>query len=450
MSIKGTWIFRQTLYFPNWTSKFYGMNYTSNGVTYNTISVYGISLRTMWYENPTNKPVYNNGVWADDADRTIIIYNELEDMTSLYPDTVPVSAFYDWLQANAVKMGDVPDPDDPSTPTVYPEITPQTPTTTSSPRTGFNRLYALTRGQLSDVLSYMSTSTFVDDLLLLFTTPIEYVNNIRAYPFDVKLNHPVGGSADERISIGTLQTPENVVGYYLGNIADPLFDLGTVDITPRFNNFLDYAPYTKIELYLPYIGVVELDTNVVMGRTLSVKYAVDYLSGKCTAFVTADNALVLQRDGTIGVEIQVGASNSADIARNLLNVGIGAVGSAVSLGTALKSGDGTALTLSAKYLAGTATNAVQAGQVHISKGGTNQPALSFYSPQKCYMIFTRPRVNVPASYAANVGIPSGKTELLSDLTGYTVVDSVHVEGITNGTQDEVTEIERLLKSGVIL
>ena len=63
----------------------------------------------------------------------------------------------------------------------------QTPSIAMSGYNNFNMFYALTRQQVGDLLTELNTSTFIDNIQLLFETPIENVVNLRVYPFDVKL-----------------------------------------------------------------------------------------------------------------------------------------------------------------------------------------------------------------------------------------------------------------------
>lgn len=346
--------------------------------------------------------------------------------------------------------------------------TVQTPSTAMSGYNNFNMFYALTRQQVGDLLTELNTSTFIDNIQLLFENPIENVVNLRVYPFDVKLHHPVGsviGDSNVIINVVTMETK----GFSLNPVPSPPFNLGKIEIPKHYNSFLDYSPYTKIELYLPYVDFVTLDTNLVMGKTISIDYVVDYFSGKCTAFISVEETvdgvttsnIIMERDGNIGVEVAIGGGRGADIARNMLKLGIGAgVGAismtagAVSMGAGKTAGSvgsvAGAVSMSAGYLANTTVNAIQAGQAHITKGGSAQPAINFYAPQNCYLVITRPNVVTPSTYNHDFGRPSGKTAVLGSLTGFTVVDSIHVEGLATATSDEIAEVERLLKQGVIL
>lgn len=313
----------------------------------------------------------------------------------------------------------------------------------------FSSMYAMTRAQVNSLLTELNTSTFIENIQLLFETPIENLISLRCYPFDTKARSPVGSTADASIIVNVVTMEAQ--GNYLGHITQPMISLGSLTVPTRYGNFLDYAPFTKVELYLPYIGFVTLDTNEVMGKTLSIKYAVDYMTGMGTAFVTADGVMIYTGEGKVGVDVTLGGRNAAEIAKNNLMTGINTAGGIASTAGAIGTGGVAAgAMVGMKTLACTTASVIQGNQGHVTKGSIGSSANGFYAPQNAYLIITRPTPAEPAAYASQYGRPSGKTEQLQSLTGYTVVDSVHVEGITNGTQDEITEIERLLKSGVIL
>lgn len=338
----------------------------------------------------------------------------------------------------------------------------QAPNNYTNGITNISSHYAVSKNQVDAFLTELNTPSFIGNITKLFSSPIENVISLCQFPFDVKQLTPAWQLLnDSPIIINIITMNSN--GLYLGQITTPLLDLGSIQISRYFNNFLDYTPYTKIELYLPYIGFETLDTNVVMGKTLSIKYAVDLGTGRCTAFVSVgtgtDETIIMTRDGQMGIQIQVAGGSGADIARSMIRFGAGAAAGAVSLGAgAVAAGAGNGgsvsgtISSSAGYLGSTTINAINAGQINVHKGGLSSPNNGFYAPQNAYLIYTRPRISRPINYNSLVGRPSGKARKLYDLTGFTVVEAVHVEGegFATATEDELTEIERLLKTGVIL
>ena len=59
-------------------------------------------------------------------------------------------------------------------------------------------------------------------------------------------------------------------------------------IPRKFNNFLDYEPYTKMTLFLPYYGSIELPPSLFVGHNILVDTLLDLLSGRVTFLIYCD------------------------------------------------------------------------------------------------------------------------------------------------------------------
>ena len=68
-----------------------------------------------------------------------------------------------------------------------------------------------------------------------------------------------------------------------GSIID--VDCGTVSVDETYHSVLDYSPFSRLTMFLPFIGFVDLDDKLVMNNSVRVNYRVDVLSGKCLAKV---------------------------------------------------------------------------------------------------------------------------------------------------------------------
>lgn len=60
---------------------------------------------------------------------------------------------------------------------------------------------------------------------------------------------------------------------------------GSLKIEPYWGSYLDYNPYTKISLFLPYIGSVDLNPDIVMDKTIGIRYRIDVVTGACVAYI---------------------------------------------------------------------------------------------------------------------------------------------------------------------
>ena len=81
--------------------------------------------------------------------------------------------------------------------------------------------------------------------------------------------------------------------------------------------------------------------------------------------------------------------------------------------------------------------------------GALNPASSTLGVRTPYFIISYPTMVTPEGYASAKGIPVNAGGTIGEFSGYTVVDSVHIENIS-ATENELREIESLLTGGVIL
>jgi len=187
-----------------------------------------------------------------------------------------------------------------------------------------------------------------------------------------------------------------------------------------------------------------LNTDDVMNKTLSVKYHVDILSGAFTCYVavgTGTNQEVLYTySGSCAASVPVCGRDFTNMLNGVLSIGATVAGVAASGGMAAP----MALTAAAS----TAAN-ISSMKPDIQRSGSMSGVSGLMGGQTPYLIRTRPRLCRPKQQNKYTGYPSFVTAKLSTLSGFTSVESIHLENMT-GTDTEIAEIDRLLKEGVII
>lgn len=90
-------------------------------------------------------------------------------------------------------------------------------------------------------------------------------------------------------------------------------DCGSISIDEVYNSLVDYNPYSRIVVYLPFIGFENLNTNEFMKHDLRIIYKVDVLSGRCLCELYTDiispETCVAQFAGTIASDEIFGNNN---------------------------------------------------------------------------------------------------------------------------------------------
>lgn len=295
----------------------------------------------------------------------------------------------------------------------------------------FVTLYTPSLSQLNDLAAYLwSPAWSVDGFKKIFANPMDCILGLMIFP---ALVAPAGS---KEVNVGNLST--GVTMSYIDNQYVEV-NCGSFEVKEYYASYLDYDPYTKIEIYLPYIGTHKLSADDVMNKTIQLKYMIDLLSGACVAFLVVDGTTLYTFTGSCATPIPVSGNDWSNMVNGILSVA-GAAAAAVISG-------GTAATMAAGAVASSSLF-VSSHKEHIRHGGSVASAAGLMSIQKPYLIITHPRQALPLAQNSFQGYPSFMTESLGSLSGYTEVESCHLEHVPC-TAEELEEIERLLKGGVL-
>ena len=302
--------------------------------------------------------------------------------------------------------------------------------TLSAVDTGFITLFNPTIAQLKNLANYMWDGSLFDlnTWQKLFANPMDAIIGLSIVPVAV----PNG--SEEAVKVGNISTG---ISMTKANSQYVTVDCGTLNVNEYWGAYLDYDPYTKAEIYLPYCGIHPISTDDIMGKAVHVVYHVDILSGACCAYVKCGGSVLYSFIGQCASSIPISGTDFT----NVIN---GVISAAVNVGSMVATG-GASAPLAVPQLAQTAVNSMKPS---IEKSGAMSGTGGMMAVQTPYLILTRPRQALPERQNMFTGYPSFITESLGELSGYTEIEEIHLENIS-ATESELSEIENLLKSGVI-
>lgn len=303
-------------------------------------------------------------------------------------------------------------------------IPPKNPTDSVTSSKLFT-VYNPTADQIDALGGYLWGESIAGTLASIFTNPLNAIISLHC----IYCEPDVIGTKEIRLGyLASGVSAKYVVSQYKE------VDCGTIRIPEYYGDCRDYSPYTSINLFLPFIGFRPIKVDDVMGSELSIKYFVDVYTGTCLACVSVNKGGVIQLtynfDGNCSVMLPLTSGSWANMT--------------VGLATAL-----TSMIVNPVAGALQIPNAVHNGISMSSQGqlGCNAGAMGRKKP---YVVITNTQAYDAVGYNELYGYPANILTKLSQLEGYTKVKEVHVENVNNATVDEKNEIERLLKSGVII
>ena len=282
--------------------------------------------------------------------------------------------------------------------------------------------FKMTKERLVQLGQFLWGANIFDKFSLVNNNPIENIISCKSIPINTD-------GANQEIVLGNVSTGVN--GEKISNNFAKQ-TIGSIAINEHYHNFLDYAPYTNIILYLPYIGFKELDTTLVMNKTLQVIYTVDAITGGCLAQVYVNSVRLYEFTGNVGIDIPITASNRAQVEAGYIQAGVGATTSALggNVGSAVTS------------LLNSATS-----QYHYSSTGNPSPMCVASTNRTCYVIIDRPNYQNLKAFNHTKGRKCYLSKTISTLHGFTICDSnIDLSGI-NATQSELEELKEILSSG---
>lgn len=318
----------------------------------------------------------------------------------------------------------------------------------SAVSTGMLGLFAPSVSQMQQLADFMWTdfggtgTTEVDVLKEIvqaikrnISNPLDYVVGLNIIP-------------SQGLSIGT--AVEVRFGFVNTGISIPRLtnqyftvNCGTVYFPPVCNDtFLDYAPYSKFSIYLPYIGYKDLNANDCVGHTIGVIYHGDTVTGGITAYITKDGNVFYQYSGCCALTLPLSADSWGTTISGALQV-------ASALGVGVLTGGAAGIANAAINSTSSVAGNPSLLSPQVARSGAVSGGAGLMGVQHPVIIREAVSFHDTTGFNTVSGYPSWYYKQLSDVSGYTTVVDVHLHNIP-ATQGEIEEIEQKLKEGVIL
>lgn len=302
--------------------------------------------------------------------------------------------------------------------------------TTSALATGLISAYNPTNAQLNSLAGELWSNTFFDSISKILNDPFDAIIGLSMLPFDI----PEGN--DGVIKIGNYEsevTAKRVTAQYVA------IDGGSFEVPQAWNNFLDFT-VTKIALFLPFVGIVQVNTDDVMGKTIAVQYNIDILSGAGICCVKCGQSVLYTYPVNVAYNVPMTGSNKAALYTGLIQTGVTAIGGAVLTGGVAGAAIGAA---------SGAISSMTSKQSDVQRSGGLTSNSGIMGDFDCYLIIHRPVQSIPQDFKAYKGYTSNISTKLSQARGYTEVMYINL-AIPGATDQELEEIRGLLKDGVLI
>lgn len=267
------------------------------------------------------------------------------------------------------------------------------------------------------------------------SNPLDYVVGLNIIP-----SQGLSIGADAEVRFGFVNT-----GISMPRLTNQYFTVncGTIYFPPVcLDTFLDYAPYSKFSIYLPYIGYKDLNANDCVGHTIGVVYHGDTVTGGITAYITKDGSVLYQYSGCCALTLPLSSDSWGTTISGALQV-------ASALGVGVMSGGAAGIANAAINSTSSVAGNPSLLSPQVARSGAVSGGAGLMGVQHPVIIREAVSFHDTTGFNTVSGYPSWYYKQLADVSGYTTVVDVHLHNIP-ATQGEIEEIEQKLKEGVIL
>lgn len=296
-------------------------------------------------------------------------------------------------------------------------------------KTGICRIYDITDSELDKLGDWLWDSTNIERIVSIWkSNPLDSIISLKQIycpPY-----HTEQGDVNVKIGEWDTNSTAQVVGSRYVKL-----EFGEKPLNRYFYDIRDYQ--TKVDIYLPFIGIKTLDIKEIMPSWIGVYYYCDILTGDCVAYVTSRrqniNGQWFKGKKVIGI---YDGNCACDLPISQRNFNI--VRTALSGGLSLANAN---ITGAIGNLANTQSSVNKSGDFTSNKG-----AMGYKAP---YLMISKPLPVDIVEKGRMIGQPCHRTLRLGDLSGYFKCGNVHLDTI-GCTDEEKNLIEQGLKKGAIM
>lgn len=244
---------------------------------------------------------------------------------------------------------------------------------------------------------------------------------------------------------------------------------GSVTLKEVWGTYRDYTD-TQVSIYLPFVGVRQLDPQLCVGKTLALRCYIDAYTGDVLWLLRSSNSGIggkfYESGGFIGrwtgncaTEIPIGR---IDNGRPLASL-IGAIGVVGGMAASVMAPSAALLSVPGASMAG-AGGAGAAGAITAASGlltgglqsmgvvsGNITGHLGTADVLYPYLIVQRSVPDYPKEWRGKIGAVKNETYQVNALSGYTLFSQIYLENMEGASGEEIAALTaELCSEGIIL
>lgn len=327
--------------------------------------------------------------------------------------------------------------------------------------------YCMNATEFQSVAANLFQGGVLSDLKNKFqglSDPFEFILNAIQVPFSVN------GTSNQPFCIGGTE----VTGTNVTRITTRYLkrDMGSIKLSEVWGTARDYSDIS-IELFLPYVGIKEVDADLCLNATNTLTCYIDAWTGDVTYLLHVSNTnssgkyyrtecVPYRWTGNCAKKVPLGRIDNsgqilaavgaiAGIALAVGTAGAAAPAAGAAEGATVAAGKSATTGISTAAAGGAVASFSQVFKPTVQTSGGVAGNFGAMDYQKAYFIVKRAVPQYPNGWRSQIGAPRYQTFTLSDLSGFTLFADILLDNMGVAVEEEIQELKRLLTTeGVIL
>ena len=343
----------------------------------------------------------------------------------------------------------------------------------------FTKMYVLTDEELSALANELYTAVHqaptgeeierYNQSVFLTQNPIDCIISLKQFPLEL----PFSVSQNIKLGSYTCKTTGAPLLYSTGVYSFIFSNSLNNTVYPVYDkSFLDYEPYTKCELTIPFCGTVEIPVSYIYDYdTIEVQLVIDYITGACTAYIQSNGITIDSVQGNCAISLPVSGIQAATLDsqihtaaternKSALSGGLGLIGGLAAVAIGIGTGGVGAAVMGGIAALASGANMIyndkkieydlQHMQMPLKQVGAASGAISLTYDMRCKMRITRPKLENYNSevYANTVGFACLLNGNVQDFHGLTS-GIIKLDGVPC-TAEEKNYITSMFTNGIYL
>lgn len=313
---------------------------------------------------------------------------------------------------------------------------------------GLMKVFTPTIAELNAFSRYLWNDNFnIDQFKKIVNNPFDLILGFQYLPLKVV----IGGATP--VNVGNILSVDTGLTMSYPTQENYKHSFGTLNLSHQENKFLDYTPYCKMFIHLPYIGTQAIDADLIRRSSpVELLYKYNIVTGTIVAYlkgtIEGKSGILYEWVGNCNNTLPVANNDYSNAIGGMFSMISNAVGGAV-FGGAI--GGGVGASVGAISGAVSSLNVADTKPTITTQGSIGGMGACLNSSNDAFIITEQQRLSVATSLKGHkhlLGYPRNVSGQIKNSYGYNNIKAIRMTSDI-ATQEEREEITDILTQGYI-